>query len=50
VSYPGGLSVEIKARLGHSSITVTMDRNGKLFPSLDEAISEGLDEAMRRAM
>ena len=33
----------IKERLGHSSITVTMDRYGGLFPRLDQAIADGLD-------
>jgi len=37
----------IKERLGHSSITVTLDRYGGLFPSLDEAIAEGLDAVLR---
>ncbi len=30
-------------RLGHASITVTMDTYGGLFPSLDEAVADGLD-------
>ncbi len=34
----------IQERLGHSSITVTMDVYGHLFPSLTEAITERLDE------
>jgi integrase len=29
----------IQARMGHSSITVTLDRYGHLFPELDEAIA-----------
>jgi hypothetical protein len=33
----------IKERLGHSSITVTIDCCGGLFPRLEEAIGEGLD-------
>jgi integrase len=45
----GAHPVAIKERLGHSSITVTMDRYGKLFPSLDEAIAEGLDVVLRGA-
>lgn len=40
---------EIQARLGHSSITTTLDRYGHLFPSLDERLREGLDETYRRA-
>jgi integrase len=34
---------EIQARVGHSSITVTLDRYGHLFPSLDERLAERLD-------
>jgi len=40
---------EIQARLGHSSITTTLDRYGHLFPSLDERLRAGLDETFRRA-
>ena len=35
---------EIQARLGHSSITTTLDRYGHLFPSLDDRLRTGLDE------
>ena len=42
----------IQSRMGHSSINVTLDRYGHLFPELDEAIAESfgrsLDEATRR--
>ena len=31
----------IQERLGHSSITVTLDRYGHLFPKLDELLTEG---------
>ena len=30
----------IQSRMGHSSINVTLDRYGHLFPELDEAIAE----------
>jgi|GEM_PF-3520852 hypothetical protein len=30
--------------MGHSSITVTPDRYGHLFPELDEAIASAFDE------
>jgi len=30
-------------RLGHSSVTVSLDRYGHLFPSLDDQLTEGLD-------
>lgn len=35
--------------LGHKSITVTIDVYGHLFPSLNEALAERLDEVFRRA-
>lgn len=38
---------EIQARLGHSSITTTLDRYGHLFPSLDERLRFGLDDLYR---
>lgn len=40
----GGHPKEIQALLGHSSITVTLDRYGHLFPSLDERMNERLEE------
>lgn len=40
---------EIQARLGHSSITTTLDRYGHLFPSLDDRLREGLDATFRAA-
>ena len=42
----------IQSRMGHSSINVTLDRYGHLFPELDEAIAEAFgrsfDEATAR--
>jgi integrase len=35
--------LEIKTRLGHSSITTTMDRYAQLFPSAEEALADALD-------
>jgi integrase len=35
----------IQARLGHASITTTLDRYGHLFPSVEEALAEKLDNA-----
>lgn len=35
----------ISARLGHSTITITLDRYGHLFPSVEEALSDALDAA-----
>lgn len=39
----------IQERLGHSSITVTMDVYGHLFPALNEALTERLDEVFTGA-
>ena len=35
----------IQARLGHSSIAITLDRYGHLFPSVEQALAEKLDAA-----
>ena len=40
----------IMERLGHSSIKVTLDTYGHLFPALDEALTEGLDEQFQNAI
>jgi integrase len=40
---------EIQARLGHSSITTTMDRYGHLFPSLGAQLDTNLEEVFRQA-
>lgn len=40
---------EVKDHLGHSSIRVTSDRYGHLFPQARQALAEGLDETFRRA-
>jgi hypothetical protein len=37
----------IQERLGHSSIKVTLDTYGHLFPNLDEALAGALDELAR---
>ena len=39
----------IQARLGHSSIQVTLDTYGHLFEGLDEAAADRLDAAYARA-
>jgi integrase len=39
----------IMERLGHSSITVTMDTYGHLLPSIDEGLAAGLDATLRAA-
>jgi integrase len=40
----------IQERMGHSSITVTLDRYGHLFPTLDENLATSLDELYRAAL
>lgn len=40
----------IQERLGHSSITVTLDRYGHLFPSLSEALTDGLEQLRLEAL
>ncbi len=39
----------IQVRMGHSSINVTLDRYGHLFPELDEAIATGFGERLAAA-
>lgn len=39
----------IQTRMGHSSINVTLDRYGHLFPELDEAIAVGFGERLMEA-
>jgi integrase len=39
----------IMERLGHSSIEVTLDRYGHLFPGLDESLADKLDATYRAA-
>lgn len=38
----------IQVRMGHASIAITLDRYGHLFPEIDAAVAEGLDEIIRR--
>ena len=40
---------EIQARLGHASITTTLDRYGHLMPTLGEQLSVSLDEMRAKA-
>lgn len=40
----GAHPMEIKERLGHSSIKTTFDVYGHLFPSLEERLAERLDK------
>ena len=39
-----------KERLGHSSITLTIDTYGGLFPALDERLADGLDATFRASL
>jgi integrase len=39
----------IQARMGHSSINVTLDRYGHLFPELDESIASAFDQQLAAA-
>lgn len=43
----GGHPKAIQQRLGHSSITVTLDRYGHQFPPLDDALADALDATYR---
>lgn len=45
----GAHLLAVKERLGHSSIQVTADRYGHLFPSLEEALTDRLDTSYRAA-
>ena len=45
----GAHPLAIKERLGHSSITVTLDAYGALFPSIDESLADGLESTYRKA-
>ena len=40
----------ISARLGHSTIQITLDRYGHLFPSVEEALADALDAAFQSAV
>lgn len=46
----GAHPLTIKERLGHASITTTMDTYGRLFPSADEALAEALDGTLRESL
>jgi hypothetical protein len=40
---------QIQMHLGHSSITVTMDRYGHLFPDHMETLAQGLEATFQKA-
>lgn len=46
----GAYLLAAKERLGHSTRQVTADRYGHLFPSLEAALTDKLDEAYRQAL
>jgi Phage integrase family len=46
----GAHLLAVKERLGHSTIQVTADRYGHLFPSLEEALTNRLGAAYRAAL
>lgn len=46
----GAHPLAIKERLGHSSVSVTLDRYGHLFPSLDESLATGLDGVLSASL
>ncbi len=45
----GAHSKAIQVRMGHASITVTLDRYGHLYPELDEAIADGFSRKLADA-
>jgi integrase len=46
----GAHPLAIKTRLGHASITTTLDVYGSLFPSLDRELADDLDCVLRDAL
>ena len=46
----GAHLLAVKERLGHSTIQVTADRYGHLFPSLEAALTTKLDDSYRAAV
>ena len=46
----GAHLLAVKERLGHSTIQVTADRYGHLFPSLEAALTTKLDDSYRSAL
>jgi integrase len=47
---PPAHPLAVMKRLGHSSITVTYNTYGHLFPALDEALTASVDRAYREAL
>ena len=46
----GAHPLTVKERLGHSSITVTMDVYGHRFPAQDKALAQALDEVLKGSL
>lgn len=46
----GAHPMAIKERLGHASITTTLDRYGALFPRLDETLADALDGVLSASL
>lgn len=46
----GAHAKAIQQRMGHSSVTITLDRYGHLLPALDEQMADGLDRMYRLAL
>ena len=46
----GAHPVTVKERLGHSSIQMTMDRYGHLFPSQDQALAQAQNATLRESL
>lgn len=49
ISSAGAHPLATKQRLGHSTIQVTMDRYGRMLPSLDASLTAALDDEVSRA-
>ncbi|MCO8128193.1 site-specific integrase [Acidimicrobiia bacterium EGI L10123] len=45
----GGHPLSVKERLGHSSIEITLNTYGHLFPALDEQLTGKVDDVLRSA-
>jgi integrase len=46
----GAHLLAVKERLGHSTIQVTADRHGHLFPSLEASLTDRLDRTYAAAL
>ncbi|MHB1929833.1 MAG: tyrosine-type recombinase/integrase [Acidimicrobiales bacterium] len=46
----GAHAKAIQQRMGHSSVTITLDRYGHLLPALDDQMADGLERMYRLAV